>query len=69
MPLLEDHSGLGGIPAYQALPGLYGVDAYREAYRREIRYLDAQIALEELESRTSAERLRDGCAKLFSPYL
>ena len=43
LPVLEDHSGLSGIPAYQALPGVAGVATYRERYRAEIRYLDLHI--------------------------
>jgi arylsulfatase A-like enzyme len=39
----EDHSGLGGIPAYQALPGLFTTGAYERRYLDEIRYLDAHV--------------------------
>lgn len=44
LPLLENDSGQGGIPRYQALPGLRSLAAYRARYRGEIRYLDGQIA-------------------------
>jgi arylsulfatase A-like enzyme len=33
LPLLNDHSGYQGIPAYQALPGLRSLQAYRERYQ------------------------------------
>jgi arylsulfatase len=44
LPLLEDHSGYQGIPAYQALPGLRSREAYEERYRDEIRHVDLQVA-------------------------
>ena len=44
LPVLTDHSGLGGIPAYQALPGLRSAAAYRQRYQDEIRHLDIHVA-------------------------
>lgn len=44
LPLLRNHSGKHGIPAYQFLPGVQGLDAYAERYRAEIRYLDGELA-------------------------
>jgi arylsulfatase len=44
LPLLEDYSGYGGIPAYQALPGLRTLAAYQERYRDEIRHVDLHVA-------------------------
>jgi len=43
LPVLSDHSGHEGIPAYQALPNLFTADAYERRYLDEIRYLDAQL--------------------------
>jgi arylsulfatase A-like enzyme len=43
LEVLTDHSGYGGIPNYQALPGVFSVDAYKVRYHDEIRYLDNQI--------------------------
>jgi arylsulfatase A-like enzyme len=44
LPVLEnDHSGLGGIPSYQALPGLVTREAYERRYTDEIRYLDGHV--------------------------
>jgi arylsulfatase len=44
LPVLEtDHSGLGGIPSYQALPGLFTREAYERRYADEIRYLDGHL--------------------------
>jgi arylsulfatase A-like enzyme len=44
LPVLEnDHSGLGGIPSYQALPGLFTREAYERRYADEIRYLDTHL--------------------------
>jgi arylsulfatase len=44
LPVLRDHSGKGGIPAYQRLRGLRRVEDYAERYRDEIRYLDGHFA-------------------------
>ncbi len=44
LPLLKDHSGYQGIPAYQALPGLRSLPAYEERYRDEIRHVDLHVA-------------------------
>jgi arylsulfatase len=44
LPVLRDHSGRGGIPAYQALPGLRSAPAYSARYRAEITYLDQHLA-------------------------
>jgi arylsulfatase A-like enzyme len=44
LPLLAgDESGFGGIPAYQALPGVFTREAYERRYRAEIRYLEAHL--------------------------
>jgi arylsulfatase len=43
LPVLDDHSGRGGIPAYQALPGVFSADAYRRAYDGEIRFLEKEL--------------------------
>jgi arylsulfatase A-like enzyme len=42
--LLRDHSGRGGIPAYQALPGVFSPAAYQRRYLDEVRFLDAEVA-------------------------
>jgi arylsulfatase A-like enzyme len=52
----SDHAGLGGIPAYQALPGLFTTAAYERRYLDEIRYLDAHV-----------KRLVDGLDALGDP--
>jgi len=44
LPLLKDHSGYQGIPAYQALPGLRSLEAYEQRYRDEIRHVDLHVA-------------------------
>jgi arylsulfatase A-like enzyme len=44
LPVLRDHSGRGGIPAYQELPGVRGVETYQARYRAELDYLDAELA-------------------------
>lgn len=44
LPLLKDHSGYQGIPAYQALPGLRSLPAYEQRYRDEIRHVDLHVA-------------------------
>ena len=43
LPVLQDHSGHGGIPAYQALPEVYSASVYEQRYRDEIRYLDHHV--------------------------
>jgi arylsulfatase A-like enzyme len=43
LPVLSDHSGHEGIPAYQAVPNLFTVGAYQRRYLDEIRHLDAQL--------------------------
>jgi arylsulfatase len=42
-PLEDDHSGLGGIPTYQILPGVVTREAYERRYLDEIRYLDGHV--------------------------
>jgi len=44
LPVLKDHSGYQGIPAYQALPGLRSLQAYEQRYQDEIRYVDLHVA-------------------------
>jgi arylsulfatase A-like enzyme len=58
LPVLPspDNSGDRGIPHYQSLPGLFSVEAYRERYRDEIRYLDLHL-----------KRLVDGLDALGEP--
>jgi len=43
LPLLEDQSGLGGIPRYQALGGERNANVYVAGYDAEIGYVDAQL--------------------------
>jgi arylsulfatase A-like enzyme len=43
LPVLENHSGRRGIPAYQALPGLREPGAYRSLYAGEIAFFDASL--------------------------
>jgi arylsulfatase len=43
LEILATQSGRGGIPAYQALPGLFTAAAYERNYIAEIRYLDAHV--------------------------
>ena len=44
LPVLEDHSGYGGIPRYQVLGGLRSREAYERRYLDEVRYLDVHVA-------------------------
>jgi arylsulfatase len=44
LPLLADHSGFGGIPAYQQLPGARSPEAYARRYLDEVRHLDLHAA-------------------------
>jgi arylsulfatase len=41
--VLSTASGRGGIPGYQALPGLFTREAYEDRYRAEVRYVDGQL--------------------------
>jgi arylsulfatase A-like enzyme len=43
LPVLDDLSGRDGIPAYQALPGLFTPQAYESRYLDEIAYLDVHV--------------------------
>jgi arylsulfatase A-like enzyme len=43
LPLLDDQSGLGGIPRYQALGSERNANVYVAGYDGEIRYMDAQL--------------------------
>jgi arylsulfatase len=43
LPVLEDQSGRGGIPAYQALDDLRLPRAYRARYATEIRFMDDSV--------------------------
>jgi arylsulfatase len=43
LPLLRDHSGHRGIPAYQRIPQAFSAEVYEQRYRDEIRYLDEHI--------------------------
>ncbi len=51
--MLPTATGRGGIPSYQAIPGLFTREGYEARYRAEIRRVDAQLArlLIELERR------------------
>ncbi len=40
---LRDHSGKGGIPAYQRIPGVFTLPAYQRGYLDEVRYVDAHV--------------------------
>lgn len=42
--VLTTPTGRGGIPGYQAIPGLFTREGYEARYRREIRTVDTQIA-------------------------
>jgi len=42
--VLTTPTGRGGIPGYQAIPGLFTRQGYEARYRREIRTVDTQIA-------------------------
>lgn len=55
LPVLSVQSGLDGIPAYQVLPGIFTLPAYRQRYFDEIRYLDAHVVrlVRGLEARSS----------------
>jgi arylsulfatase A-like enzyme len=44
LPVLEHHSGLRGIPAYQQIPGIYSLEAYERLYVSEIQYLDEHVS-------------------------
>ncbi|MEE2675041.1 MAG: sulfatase [Myxococcota bacterium] len=44
LQLLATPTGRGGIPGYQAIPGLFTREGYEARYRREIRTVDSQIA-------------------------
>jgi arylsulfatase A-like enzyme len=56
LPVLPDHSGRGGIPAYQRLPGVRGVETYEARYRAEIDHLDREL-----------ERLLRDCCRAARP--
>ncbi len=43
LPVLDVQSGLRGIPAYQALPGLFSAAAYEARYLDEVRHVDAHL--------------------------
>lgn len=43
LPLLDDFSGIGGIPNYQALEGEREIAFYRAGYDGEVAYLDREI--------------------------
>ncbi len=43
LPVLDNSSGRGGIPSYQALAGAFSVRTYEERYLDEIRFLDRQV--------------------------
>jgi arylsulfatase len=41
--VLATAGGRGGIPGYQAIPGLFTREAYENRYRAEVRYVDGQL--------------------------
>jgi arylsulfatase A-like enzyme len=43
LTVLENDSGRGGIPSYQALPGVFGLESYARRYLNEIRFLDGEV--------------------------
>jgi arylsulfatase A-like enzyme len=43
LPVLDNNSGRGGIPIYQAFPGVFSVRTYEGRYLDEIRFLDRQV--------------------------
>lgn len=43
LPVLEIQSGKSGIPAYQALPGIFSPEAYERRYLDEIDYLEPHL--------------------------
>jgi arylsulfatase A-like enzyme len=43
LPVLDNDSGRGGIPSYQALAGAFSVRTYERRYLDEIRFLDRQV--------------------------
>jgi arylsulfatase A-like enzyme len=43
LPVGPDDVGYGGIPRYQALPGIRTLRAYEARYQDEIRYVDAEV--------------------------
>jgi arylsulfatase len=43
LPVLSDQSGRGGIPAYQALEGVFTLEAYEWRYAQEIQYLERHL--------------------------
>ncbi|MGH0031604.1 MAG: sulfatase [Myxococcota bacterium] len=60
LPVLPMQSGRGGIPAYQALPGLFTRQAYERRYLDEIAYLDPELARLVAELDALAGRRRPG---------
>lgn len=56
LPVLDNDSGLAGIPSYQALPGLFRPSEYRSRYADEILYADRWIGklIEAFESRAGS---------------
>jgi arylsulfatase len=43
LPVLSDQSGRDGIPAYQALTGVFTLEAYEWRYAQEIQYLERHV--------------------------
>ncbi len=44
LPVLATPNGRGGIPSYQAIPGLFTREGYEARYRGEIRVVDSELA-------------------------
>jgi arylsulfatase len=55
--VLATATGRGGIPGYQAIPGIFTRQSYEGRYRAEIRSVDAQLARLLLEIEQPGERL------------
>jgi arylsulfatase len=64
LEVLDDHSGLGGIPRYQYLEGRRDVAFYRAGYDAEIRTVDEQIG--ELLGRLGERGLAERTAVVFT---
>ncbi len=55
--VLPTAAGRGGIPGYQAIPGLFTRQGYEARYRAEIRIVDAQLARLVAQSQEPEDRL------------
>jgi arylsulfatase len=64
LPVSPTDAGVNVIPAYQALPGVTGVDVYVSLYDREVEHMDAQLG--RLLDGLAAEGLLDGALVVFT---